>query len=90
MAKLTYQLEAALADARRQAESQREKNIAKVQKFCSFLITLHWNETIQDVSKKMVNLIQPYYCAFVYSLVIGRKYFCLSALVLGASAFSKA
>ena len=31
VAKLTYQLEAALADARRQAESQREKNIAKVQ-----------------------------------------------------------
>lgn len=31
IAKLTYQLEAALADARRQAENQREKNIAKVE-----------------------------------------------------------
>ena len=35
VAKLTYQLEAALADARRQAESQREKNIAKVSFVCS-------------------------------------------------------
>lgn len=30
VSKLTYQLESALADARRQAETQREKNIAKV------------------------------------------------------------
>ena len=30
VSKLTYQLEAALADARRQAESQREKALAKV------------------------------------------------------------
>ena len=33
VSKLTYQLEAALADARRQAESQREKALAKV--WCS-------------------------------------------------------
>ena len=40
VAKLSFQLEAALADARRQAESQREKNIAKV---CSNLHSLYTN-----------------------------------------------
>jgi hypothetical protein len=37
---LTFQLEAALADARRQAESQREKNIAKVQIKLTFDLSL--------------------------------------------------